>query len=204
MDSERREWLRRTPEPEKAKKLGIVAWILSAVVLGLVSMMQRPELHIPLPAGWSFSFLPAVHALLNALVAVALVVALAAVMKGKIRLHRAAMMTAMVLSILFLLCYVAYHFTNPETRYGDLNHDGVLSAEEKAAVGGMRTVYLILLLSHIALAALSLPAILFTFIAAWTNRFQQHRRMAKWVFPVWLYVAVTGPICYFMLRPYYA
>jgi putative membrane protein len=203
MDPERKEWLKRSPQPERSRKLGIVAWILSAVVLGLVSVMQRPELHIALPAGWSLGFLPAVHALLNSLVAVALVVALVAVMNGKIRLHRGAILTAMVLSILFLLCYVAYHFTTAETKYGDLNHDGVLDAAERAAVSGSRGIYLFLLLSHIALAALSLPAILFTFIAAWTNRFAAHRRLARWVFPVWLYVAVTGPVCYFMLRPYY-
>ncbi|MDB6076966.1 MAG: hypothetical protein JWO82_713 [Akkermansiaceae bacterium] len=203
MDPERREWLTRSPKPELSRKLGILAWVLSAVVLLLVGMMRRPELHIQLPPGWSLDFLPAVHAVLNSLVAVALLVALAAVMKGKITLHRNAILTAMALSILFLLCYVAYHFTSVETKYGDLNGDGILSDAEKAAVSGTRGIYLFLLLTHIALAATSLPAILFTFIAAWTNRFAAHRRLAKWVFPIWLYVAVTGPVCYFMLRPYY-
>ena len=70
-------------------------------------------------------------------------------------------------------------------------------------VGAMRTVYFLLLVSHIVCAAVSLPFILFTFIAGWTNRFTAHRRLAKWVFPLWLYVAVTGPVCYWMLRPYY-
>ena len=64
-------------------------------------------------------------------------------------------------------------------------------------------VYLLLLISHIVLAAVSLPFILFTFIAGWTNRFAAHRRLARWVFPLWLYVAITGPVCYWMLRPYY-
>ena len=109
----------------------------------------------------------------------------------------------MALSIGFLLCYVAYHFTTPETLYGDANGDGTVDAAEKAATGGMRTAYLLLLISHIVLAGVSLPFILFTFISGWTNRFAAHRRMAKWVFPVWLYVAVTGPICYWMLKPYY-
>jgi putative membrane protein len=99
---------------------------------------------------------------------------------------------------------VAYHFTNAEVLYGDSNADGVLDAAERAAVGGARTAYLVLLISHIVLAGVSLPAILFTFIAGWTNRFAAHRRLSKWVFPMWLYVAVTGPICYLMLRPYYA
>ena len=69
--------------------------------------------------------------------------------------------------------------------------------------GTARVVYFALLISHVVLAAISLPFILFTFIAAWTNRFTVHRRLARWVYPMWLYVAVTGPICYLMLRPYY-
>lgn len=199
--SERQEWLVRPPRAELSKKLGIVAWVLTAVVLGLVGLMRRVRL--PLPEGWSFDFLPPVHAVLNSLVAVSLVVAILAVKQGKIRLHRGAIFAAMGLSIGFLLCYVAYHFTTPETLYGDANGDGVVDAAEKAATGGMRTAYLLLLISHISLAGVSLPFILFTFISGWTNRFAAHRRMARWVFPVWLYVAVTGPICYWMLKPYY-
>lgn len=203
MSDERREWLSRPPQEALSKKLGVIAWILTGMVLILVGMMRRPELKIPLPDGFSFDFLPPVHALLNSLVAVALVIALAAVKQGKILLHRNAIYAAMLLSVGFLLCYVAYHFTTTETLFGDANRDGVVDAAEKAAVGGVRTGYLLLLISHIALAGVSLPFILFTFIAGFTNRFAAHRRLAKWVFPVWLYVAVTGPICYLMLKPYY-
>jgi putative membrane protein len=203
MNAERSEWLSRAPQEALSKKLGIVAWILTAVVLGLVGLMRRPELRIPLPEGVSMSFLPPVHALLNSLVAVALVIALVAIKQGKIALHKKAMLTAMGLSVVFLLCYVAYHFTTTETLYGDLNGDRILDEAEKAAAGGLRPVYLLLLISHISLAGISLPFILFTFISAWTNRFAAHRRLAKWVFPLWLYVAVTGPICYLMLKPYY-
>ena len=189
MEAERREWLSRAPLEALSRKLGIVAWILTAVVLGLVGLMRRPELRIPLPEGWSMAFLPPVHALLNSLVAVALVVALLAVKQGKIALHKKAILTAMGLSVGFLLCYVAYHFTTEETRYG--------------GTGALRGVYFFFLITHITLAGISLPFILFTFIAGWTNRFAAHRRLAKWVFPVWLYVAVTGPVCYLMLKPYY-
>lgn len=204
MNDERKEWLSRSPDEALSKKLGIVAWILTAVVLVLVGLMRRPELRIPLPEGWSFAFLPPVHAGLNSLVAIALVIAVVAVKQGKIGLHKKAIFAAMGLSVAFLLCYVAYHFTNMEVLFGDSNGDGALDAAERAAVGGSRTAYLVLLISHIVLAGISLPCILFTFIAGWTNRFAAHRRLAKWVFPMWLYVAVTGPICYLMLRPYYA
>jgi putative membrane protein len=79
----------------------------------------------------------------------------------------------------------------------------VLDEAERATVGSVRPVYLFLLISHIVLAGVSLPCILMTFTAGFTNRFAAHRRLAKWVFPLWLYVAVTGPICYLMLKPYY-
>lgn len=187
MSDERTEWLRRPQRPELAGKLRVVAWILSALVLVMVVLMRK--IRLPLPDGWSTTFLPPFHASVNAAVAVVLVVALAAIKAGKVTLHRNAMIVGMVLSVVFLLSYVAYHLTNDPTLYG--------------GEGAMRAVYFFLLITHIVLAAVSLPFILFTFIAAWTNRFDSHRRLARWVYPLWLYVAVTGPVCYWMLRPYY-
>lgn len=201
MNNERTQWLSRPPREELSKKLGIAAWILTTVVLALVGLMRRVK--IPLPEGVDFSFLPPFHAAVNAATAVVLVIAFIAVMKGRIALHRRMIMMAMGLSVLFLLSYVAYHFTSNEVKFGDMNLDGIVDEAERARVGGMRTVYLLLLASHIILAAVSLPFILFTFIAGWTNRFTAHRKLARWVFPLWLYVAVTGPVCYWMLRPYY-
>jgi putative membrane protein len=201
MTEEHRQWLTRQPNLALSKQLGIVAWILTAAVLILVALMR--EIKIPLPEGVSFSFLPPFHAAVNAVAAVVLIGALVAVKKGKIEWHKKFILAAMALSILFLLSYVAYHFTSNEIKYGDVNLDGIVDATEKAAVAGMRPVYLLLLITHITLAGISLPFILFTFIAGWTNRFAAHRRLARWVFPVWLYVAITGPICYWMLRPFY-
>lgn len=184
------------------KRLNIGAWITTAAVLLLVGLMRRVK--IPLPEGWDFSFLPPFHATLNALTAVVLVAALYYIKRKNVIMHRRMIYVAIGLSVLFLLSYVAYHFTTPETLFGDTNHNGALDAAEKAAIGGLRTVYLVLLLSHITLAGLILPFILFTFIRAYTNQFDRHRKMARWVFPIWLYVAITGPICYLMLMPYYA
>ena len=201
MNHERKQWLSRTPDEALSKKLGVAAWIVTAAVLGLVVLMR--EIKIPLPAGVSLSFLPPFHATVNAVAAVVLIAAFVAVASGRIALHRKLMVSAMGLSVLFLLSYVAYHFTSAEVLFGDANGDGVIAPAERALVGGQRTFYLILLITHIVFAAVSLPFILFTFIAGWTNRFAVHRRLARWVFPLWLYVAVTGPICYWMLRPYY-
>ena len=188
MDDELKNWLARPSQEALSKKLTVAAWILSSAVLLLVVAMQKIKL--PLPDGWSTAFLPPIHAGLNALAAVVLLISVICIKLGKVKLHRATMVLAMILSILFLLSYVAYHMTNDPTRYG--------------GVGPIRTVYFTLLATHILLAAVSLPFILFTFIAGWTNRFAAHRKLARWVFPMWLYVAVTGPICYWMLRPYYS
>jgi putative membrane protein len=187
MKTQREEWLSRPPREELARKLGLAAWVVSAAVLVLVVIMQKARL--PLPEGWSTAFLPPLHAAINAIAALVLIASLVFVKTGNIRMHRATMVSAMGLSVLFLLSYVAYHFTNDPVRFG--------------GQGTARLVYFVLLISHIILAAVSLPFILFTFIAGWTNRFAVHRRLARWVFPMWLYVALTGPVCYWMLRPYY-
>lgn len=186
---------------ELARRMKIGAWVITAVVLILVGLMRQVK--IAIPDGWDLGFLPPFHASLNALTAVVLLFAFYQIKRKNIQLHQRAIYLAIGLSVLFLLSYVAYHFTSPEIRFGDADHNGVLSSEELAAVGISRAFYLILLLSHIVLAALILPFILFTFIRAYTGQYEKHRRMARWVFPVWLYVAVSGPVCYFMLMPYY-
>ncbi|MBM3862943.1 MAG: DUF420 domain-containing protein [Verrucomicrobia bacterium] len=194
-------WLARPPRERLARTLGIAAWVVTAAVLALVGLMR--QVRIPLPAGIDLSFLPPFHAIVNAAAAIVLVAALVAVRRGRLALHRGLMLTAMALSVVFLLGYVAYHFTSDEVRFGDADLDGTVDAAELAAVGRTRAIYLVLLFSHIVLAAVSLPFILLTFIAALTNRFETHRRLARWVFPMWLYVAATGPVCYLMLRSYY-
>ena len=203
MNQEHNQWLARAPQEALSKKLAWLAWIITAVVIILVGLMRRPELRISLPAGVSLSFLPAFHAAVNSLAAVLLILALIAVKQGRIALHRKCIFGAMGLSVLFLLSYLTYHFTSADVRYGDVDFNGQLDRAEQAAVASSRPFYLALLISHIVLAGISLPLILFTFIAGWTNRFTAHRKLARWVFPLWLYVAVTGPICYWMLRPYY-
>jgi len=187
MNNERKQWLNRAPQEALSQKLGVYAWILSTVVLLLVVAMQKIKL--PLPDGWCTSFLPPIYAGINAVAAIVLLISVTAIKLGNVRIHRAGLVFAMDLSILFLLSYVVYHMTNDPTRYG--------------GTGIMRSVYLLLLTTHIIAAAVSLPFILFTFIAAWTNRFAAHRKLALWVFPLWLYVTITGPICYWMLKPYY-
>ncbi len=186
---------------EKAKKLNRVAWVVTVVVLALIGMMRRVK--IDLPEGMDLSFLPPFHSTMNALCAVALIAALVFIKKKDMKNHQRAINVAMLFSVLFLLSYVAYHFTSPEVIYGDVNGDGLLDDAESVAVGNMRIVYLVLLISHIITAGIILPFILFTYIRAYTGQYERHRKMAKFVFPLWLFVAVSGPICYLMLKPYY-
>lgn len=189
------------PHPQRERILKILAWVVSAVVLVLVGVMRRYK--IPIPESVDLSFLPAVNAFINALTALALLVSLYFIKRKDVIKHRNTNYVALGLSVLFLLCYVAYHFTTPEVKFGDVSGDGIVDAAELAAVGGVRTAYLILLFSHIILAGLILPFILFTFIRAYTGKYELHRKMARWVWPLWFYVAVTGPVVYFMLKPYY-
>jgi len=183
------------------KKLNIAAGVVTFLVLILVGLMRQVK--IPLPEGVDLLFLAPFHATVNGLTAIVLLFSLIFIKQKRVEWHRKANYTALGLSVLFILSYVAYHFTTPETIFGDSNGDGVLSEAERIAAGSSRTWYLVLLLSHISLAALSLPFILLTFIRAYTNQFARHRKMARWVWPVWFYVAVTGPIVYILLRPYY-
>ncbi len=184
-----------------ARKLKIGVWIVTAVVLLLVGLMRQVK--IGLPEGMSFHFLPPLHALLNTCAAIALILSVLSIRKGKVDLHQRWIYVAMGCSLVFLLSYVTYHFTTPETIYGDRDGNGELSGAEKTEVGKMRVVYLVILLSHISLAGLSLPFILLSFVYGFTNQFSRHRALAARVFPVWLYVAVTGPVVYLLLRPYY-
>ena len=168
-----------------AKKLNKFAYVISILVLFLVLMMRR----IKIATDIDFGFLPAFHSSLNALTAVLLVIALVFVKQKRINAHRNVMFAALISSTLFLLSYVVYHFTTPETLY--------------CGVGNIRILYFILLISHVLLAAVIFPFILFTLIRGYTMQVEKHKKMARWVFPIWLYVAITGPILFLMLRPCY-
>ena len=133
--------------------------------------------------------LPAVNAVLNSLTAVALLVGFYFIRQKNVLAHRASMGTAFVLGGLFLLSYVAYHSQVESTHFG--------------GVGTVRTVYFLLLLSHISLAVVTVGLVLFTLYFALTGQYTKHKAIARWTFPVWLYVSVTGVIVYFMISPYY-
>ena len=103
--------------------------------------------------------------------------------------HRTAMFSAVGLSSLFLVSYVIYHYQAPHTSYG--------------GVGFIRMFYFILLISHIILAAVVVPFVLLTVYFAISNQIDKHKKIVKWTFPIWLFVAVSGVVVYLMISPYY-
>jgi putative membrane protein len=183
------------------KKASWLIGIFSVVVFTAVVLLGRVKLELNL--GFDVHIFATINAFINSAIAVLLVAALVAVKNKNYQLHKTLMMLALVLSILFLVSYIAHHLLAGEARFGDTNHDGVLSEEEKLQVGNIRVLYYLILGTHIVLAALILPLILFTAYRALTAEFPAHKKLAKITWPLWFYVAVTGPIVYFMISPYY-
>lgn len=150
-----------------------------------------------------FKVLPPVYATINGLTAFLLVGALVAIKKKNISLHKGLIQASLVLSLLFLLCYVAYHMASNPTIYGDVNHDGLRDANEAAKVGKSVFTYYFLLTTHVILSILVIPLVLFTYLFALEGKFEKHKMWTKFAFPIWLYVAITGVIVYLMISPYY-
>lgn len=135
------------------------------------------------------TFLPPVYATINGLTAIFLILAVRAIKNGNRTLHERLMKTAIGLSVLFLLMYVAYHMTSDSTSFG--------------GEGLIRYVYFFILITHIALSIIIIPLVLFTYVRALAERFDKHRKLARITFPIWLYVAITGVVVYLMISPYY-
>lgn len=183
------------------KKARILILSFSAFVFVAVTALERITLQVDL--GFDPHVFALASAAINSVVAVLLVAGLVSAKRGAYTVHRNIMLAAIILSVLFLLFYIAHHLFSGSTLYGDLNKDGMVDESEVLAAGSMRHVYRILLSTHIVLAGVSLPFILFSAYRALTNENAAHRKIAKITWPMWFYVAVTGPIVYWMISQYY-
>ena len=183
------------------KKAKLLIGIFSAVVFVAVTFLSKFTLNIELP--FDKHIFALANAIINSAVCVLLIVALVAVKNKNFQLHKNIMLFAMLLSVLFLVTYIAHHLFAGEARFGDTNFDGNVDAAEAALVGNSRAFYLILLTTHIILAATSLPFILFTAYRGLTGEYADHKKLAKRMWPIWFYVAATGPLVYWMIKPYY-
>lgn len=183
------------------KKARIIIFSFSVVVFILVSLLGRYKLDVEL--GFDEHIFARANAVINSVVAVLLLAGLYFARTGKYATHRNIMLTAMGLSVLFLLSYVLHHLLAGEARFGDTNGDGLVSEAEKITAGSIRYFYYVLLGTHIVLAGVVLPFILFTAYRALINENAAHRKLAKITWPMWFFVAVSGPVVYLMISPYY-
>jgi len=136
------------------------------------------------------TFLPPIYATLNGFTAILLLIAFWAIKNKRIVLHENLMTTAIGCSVAFLVMYVAYHMTSDSTKFGG---EGII-----------KYIYYFILLTHILLSIVIIPFVLITYVRAITNDFERHKKIAKYTFPLWLYIAVTGVLVYIMISPYYA
>ncbi|WP_346237408.1 DUF420 domain-containing protein [Niabella insulamsoli] len=169
------------------KKANWLIFSFSVIVFLVVAALGRIELDVDL--GFDVHIFALINAVINSTVAVLLIAALVLVKRGKYQLHKKLMLWAMVLSILFLISYICHHLFAGDTRFG--------------GTGGIKTVYYIILFTHIPLAGIILPFILFTAYRGLVGEFDRHRKIAKITWPLWLYVAITGVLVYVMISPYY-
>lgn len=167
---------------EKLKRSRVWILIFSSIVFLFILFMGR----VQIDTGYDMRFLSGFHSTINALTFFVLLFALVKIKRGNIVAHRRAIYVALIFSGLFLLSYITYHLTVPEKKY--------------CGTGLLRYIYFFILSSHILLSAIIMPFILFTFARANYGLYDLHKKMARWVFPFWLYIAGTGPIIYLMLK----
>jgi putative membrane protein len=172
-----------TKQPKNKYNLWI--WIISIVVPVAVAVLFT----VRIPGVERMGFLPPIYATINALTAVILIISVIQIKKGNRKNHEFLMKTAILLSLLFLLLYIAYHMTSDSTKYGG---DGIV-----------KYLYYFILITHIMLSITVIPFVLITYVRAITGKFEKHKAIARITFPLWLYVAITGVIVYVMISPYY-
>tara|TARA_A100001011_G_scaffold399937_1_gene511184 strand:+ start:19786 stop:20319 length:534 start_codon:yes stop_codon:yes gene_type:complete len=172
-------------EQEKGRKYIPWVWILSIAVPLIVAILFL----IRIPNVDSLTFLPPIYATINAITAIVLTLAYFAIRNKKIVLHERLMKSAIALSVVFLVMYVAYHMTSDPTPYG--------------GVGISRSIYYFILISHILLSIGIIPLVLVTYVRAISKLFSDHKKIARYTFPIWMYIAVTGVVIYLMISPYY-
>jgi len=178
-----------TVDHEKAKKYNKWVVVLSVVIPIVVALLFGVNLR---SLGFDvapLTMLPPIYATINACTAVLLIFAVMAIKNKNLVLHENLMTTAIYCSVVFLVLYVAYHMTSDSTKFGG---EGVIAY-----------VYYFILITHIVLSVIIIPFVLITYVRAITNDIERHRKIAKITFPMWLYVAITGVIVYFMISPYY-
>ncbi|HRP32071.1 MAG TPA: DUF420 domain-containing protein [Agriterribacter sp.] len=192
------------PQPllkKNEKRARLLIGVVSAVIFVAVVLLGRVKVQANL--GFDVHVFALINAIINSLVALLLIAGLIAVKQRSYLLHKKIMLSAILLSVLFFISYICHHLFAGETRFGDINHDGLVTASEKLAAGPLRTIYYIVLGTHIPLAGIILPFILFTAYRGLTGEYSRHKKIARITWPVWLYVSISGVLVYLLIHPYY-
>ncbi|MET3977498.1 putative membrane protein [Mucilaginibacter sp. UYP25] len=173
-------------------------------VIAVVIVLNRHLIPGPATPPAFTPYLPLLNAILNGTCSVLLLTSLYFIKQGNITVHKRLNILTFCLSSLFLVSYILFHYLmQHDTMYGDTNSDGILSADERATAGSLRTIYLSLLVPHIILAAGVLPLILLSFYRGLQMQVAKHKKLVRWAFPIWLFVTVSGVVVYLMIKPYY-
>ncbi len=183
------------------KKAKLLIYTVSVIVFAAVVILSKYKLNIN--PGFDVHIFAKANAVINSMVTLLLIAGLILVKQKKYELHKKIMLSAIILSVFFLISYIGHHLLAGETKFGDINHDGIISIDEKLLAGNARMFYYFILATHIPLAAVVLPFILFTAYRALTGEYDKHKKLVRITWPVWFYVAVTGVIVYYMISPYY-
>jgi len=170
----------------KEKQYNRIITVLSVVIPLAVAALFG----VKIPNVEPLSFLPPIYATINGITAIILVLAVMAIKKGNRKLHEQLNTSAIVASLLFLILYIAYHMTSDSTVFG--------------GEGNIKYVYYFILITHIVLSIAVIPFVLITYVRARLGKFDAHKKIARFTFPLWLYVAVSGVVVYIMISPYYS
>jgi putative membrane protein len=185
------------------KRVKIIIYSTTVAVCALVVVLNQKWIPHPDSFPHFIYSLPKLNAFLNGSCSILLLFSLWAIKNKNIERHKKLNISAFILSVLFILSYVTAHYFIPDTKFGDLNHDEIMSPEESNIVSGIKPLYVIILLSHIFLAVAVLPMVLLSFYYGLTDQREKHKKLTRFSYPIWLYVTVTGVIVYLMIAPYY-
>jgi putative membrane protein len=176
--------LNNTKSEKQIKKFKVLITIASIAIPLVVAILFRVKIE-----GIDFSFLPPIYATINGITALFLVLALLAIKNNNRKKHEFFIKICLVLSLLFLVMYVAYHMTSDPTPFG--------------GSGAAMYIYYFILISHIILSVLVIPMVLVSYLYAWEEKFDKHKKLTRFTWPIWFYVAVTGVVVYLMISPFY-
>lgn len=176
---------------------------LSIFVFLVVVILNRKIIPVTIETPSFVYFLPTLNATINGICTILLLLSFYFIKQKNVAVHKKINILTFGLSSVFLVSYILYHYFVPETKYGDINHDGLVSVMEKNQAGYLLYFYYVILISHIILAAGVLPLILLSFYRGLMSQVELHRKLVRFSFPIWLYVTFTGVIVYLMISPYY-